>query len=111
MEEGDLRLNKKITGKSFQTMGLSHFLTKAIFKKGYKMPTPIQKKCVPLLLTGKDVVGMSRTGSGKSGAFVIPMIEKLKFHSVKVRLFYSSDLGWCPRCDSFSFKRTGFTNP
>lgn len=48
------------------------------------MPTPIQRKTIPLLLEGVDVVGMARTGSGKTAAFVIPMIERLKVHSAKV---------------------------
>lgn len=48
------------------------------------MPTPIQRKTIPLVLDNQDVVGMARTGSGKTAAFVIPMIEKLKAHSARV---------------------------
>ncbi|RPA82750.1 DEAD-domain-containing protein [Ascobolus immersus RN42] len=68
----------------FQAMGLNETLLRAIIKKGFNVPTPIQRKAIPLLLDGQDVVGMARTGSGKTAAFVIPMIEKLKTHSVKV---------------------------
>ncbi|KAF3926573.1 hypothetical protein AA313_de0204325 [Arthrobotrys entomopaga] len=68
----------------FQSMGLNVNLLKAIQKKGFSIPTPIQRKTIPLLLEGQDVVGMARTGSGKTAAFVIPMIEKLKAHSAKV---------------------------
>ncbi|EPS36075.1 hypothetical protein H072_10498 [Dactylellina haptotyla CBS 200.50] len=68
----------------FQSMGLNLNLLKAIQKKGFSIPTPIQRKTIPLLLEGQDVVGMARTGSGKTAAFVIPMIEKLKAHSAKV---------------------------
>ncbi|KAF2085136.1 DEAD-domain-containing protein [Saccharata proteae CBS 121410] len=65
-------------------MGLNANLLKAITRKGFSVPTPIQRKTIPLLLDGQDVVGMARTGSGKTAAFVIPMIEKLKAHSAKV---------------------------
>jgi ATP-dependent RNA helicase DDX54/DBP10 len=52
--------------------------------KGFKVPTPIQRKTIPLIIDGNDVVAMARTGSGKTAAFLIPMIEKLKSHSAKV---------------------------
>ncbi|KNG48632.1 atp-dependent rna helicase dbp10 [Stemphylium lycopersici] len=71
-------------GGGFQAMGLNAALLKAITQKGFKVPTPIQRKAVPLMLQGEDVVGMARTGSGKTAAFVIPMIQKLKAHSAKV---------------------------
>jgi ATP-dependent RNA helicase DDX54/DBP10 len=57
-------------------MGLSPNLLRAIKRKGYRLPTPIQRKAMPLILQGLDVIGMARTGSGKTAAFVIPMIEK-----------------------------------
>lgn len=71
-------------GGGFQAMGLNTNLLKAITRKGFSVPTPIQRKTIPLLLDGQDVVGMARTGSGKTAAFVVPMIEKLKGHSAKV---------------------------
>jgi len=63
---------------------LSQNVFKAISHKGFKVPTPIQRKCVPIIMEGNDVVGMARTGSGKTAAFLIPMLEKLKAHSAKV---------------------------
>lgn len=69
---------------AFQSMGLHANLLKAITRKGFSVPTPIQRKTIPLILDGQDVVGMARTGSGKTAAFVIPMIEKLRTHSAKV---------------------------
>jgi ATP-dependent RNA helicase DDX54/DBP10 len=84
------RKNSNAPGKSgkkgggFQAMGLNAALLKAIAQKGFKIPTPIQRKAMPLILQGDDVVGMARTGSGKTAAFVVPMIEKLKTHSAKV---------------------------
>ena len=71
-------------GGGFQAMGLNANLLKAITRKGFSVPTPIQRKTIPLLLSDKDVVGMARTGSGKTAAFVIPMIERLKVHSTRV---------------------------
>ncbi|KAL3427219.1 DEAD/DEAH box helicase [Phlyctema vagabunda] len=71
-------------GGGFQAMGLNSHLLKAIGRKGFSVPTPIQRKTIPLVLDNQDVVGMARTGSGKTAAFVIPMIEKLKAHSAKV---------------------------
>ena len=49
--------------------------------KGYRLPTPIQRKCIPSIMEGHNIVAMARTGSGKTGAFLIPIIEKLKCHS------------------------------
>ena len=68
-------------GGGFQAMGLGTNLVKAITRKGFSVPTPIQRKTIPLVIDGQDVVGMARTGSGKTAAFVIPMIEKLKNHA------------------------------
>ncbi|OKL59606.1 ATP-dependent RNA helicase dbp10 [Talaromyces atroroseus] len=73
-------------GGGFQAMGLNAHLLKAIARKGFSVPTPIQRKTIPVILEDQDVVGMARTGSGKTAAFVIPMIEKLKSHSGKVGL-------------------------
>ncbi|KAK3990042.1 putative ATP-dependent RNA helicase DBP10 [Cladorrhinum sp. PSN332] len=71
-------------GGGFQAMGLNANLLRAITRKGFSVPTPIQRKAIPLVLERRDVVGMARTGSGKTAAFVIPMIERLKAHSAKV---------------------------
>lgn len=81
---GNLKGRSVKKGGAFQAMGLNANLLKAITRKGFSVPTPIQRKTIPLLLDGQDVVGMARTGSGKTAAFVIPMIEKLKSHSAKV---------------------------
>ena len=75
---------KKLSKGTFAGLGLSRVIVQNVTKKGFKIPTPIQRKTIPLVLDGRDVVGMARTGSGKTAAFVLPMLERLKVHSAKV---------------------------
>src|SRR6187551_2929716 len=65
-----------MTPKLFSELGLSEELLKAIDKLGFEQAAPIQAAAIPVLLQGKDVVGQSQTGSGKTAAFAIPAIEK-----------------------------------
>lgn len=71
---------KKSKSGGFESLGLSSNVFRAIKRKGYRVPTPIQRKTMPLILSGSDVVAMARTGSGKTAAFLIPMLERLKQH-------------------------------
>ncbi|KAH8102649.1 DEAD-domain-containing protein [Cristinia sonorae] len=64
---------------SFLTMNLSRPIHKAITGLGFLKPTPIQAATIPVALLGKDVVGNAVTGSGKTAAFIIPMIERLLY--------------------------------
>src|ERR1041385_1135393 len=63
--------------KAFSELGLSAELLKAIDRLGFEQAAPIQAAAIPLLLEGKDVVGQSQTGSGKTAAFAAPAIEKV----------------------------------
>ncbi len=63
--------------KLFSDLGLSPEVLKAIDKLGYEQAAPIQAAAIPVLMQGKDVVGQSQTGSGKTAAFAIPAIEKV----------------------------------
>jgi len=76
----DTSQKKKKSG-GFQSMNLIPQVYKAILAKGFNVPTPIQRKTIPLILEGRDVVASSKTGSGKTAAFMIPLIHKLKAHS------------------------------
>ncbi len=58
-------------------MGLDDRILKAIAKLGWAEPTPIQERAVPLALEGKDILARGRTGSGKTGAFAIPLVNRL----------------------------------
>jgi ATP-dependent RNA helicase DeaD len=65
-----------MTIKLFSELGLSAEILKAIDKLGFEQAAPIQAEAIPVLLSGRDVVGQSQTGSGKTAAFAIPAIEK-----------------------------------
>lgn len=60
---------------SFSALGLSASLLKAIAEQQYNHPYPIQEKAIPALLAGKDVLGISKTGSGKTAAYALPALE------------------------------------
>ncbi|KAM9068297.1 probable ATP-dependent RNA helicase DDX27 isoform X1 [Sarcophilus harrisii] len=62
---------------TFQDMNLSRPLLKAITAMGFKQPTPIQKACIPVGLLGKDICACAATGTGKTAAFALPVLERL----------------------------------
>ena len=64
-------------GATFASLGLSEPLLKAITEIGYEAPTPIQEKTIPPMLAGRDLIGQAQTGTGKTAAFAIPILEKL----------------------------------
>ena len=63
--------------KPFAELGLSPEMLKAVARLGFEEATPIQSKAIPPLLTGRDFVGQSQTGSGKTAAYAIPVIEQI----------------------------------
>ncbi|KAI0382673.1 hypothetical protein F5Y04DRAFT_270233 [Hypomontagnella monticulosa] len=75
----------KQKGKSsFQNMSLSRPILRGLNSVGFNEPTPIQAKTIPLALEGKDLVGGAVTGSGKTGAFVVPILERLLYRPNKI---------------------------
>ncbi|MFD0964979.1 DEAD/DEAH box helicase [Pseudofulvibacter geojedonensis] len=66
---------------SFKSLGLSDPLLKAIAKKGYTNPSPIQEKAIPVVLERKDILASAQTGTGKTAGFTLPMLEILTSHS------------------------------
>ncbi|MDB6022190.1 MAG: box helicase [Pedosphaera sp.] len=71
------RKDRLMTTKLFSELGLSAELLKAIDKLGFEQASPIQAEAIPVLMQGRDVVGQSQTGSGKTAAFAVPAIEKV----------------------------------
>ncbi len=61
----------------FTTLGLGSKITQALAEQGYVEPTPIQTKAIPVILEGRDVIGVAQTGTGKTAAFVLPLLERL----------------------------------
>lgn len=68
---------------SFESLGLSHNIIRSVKKLGYLKPFPIQEQAVPVILQGKDLMGIAQTGSGKTACFVMPILEKLQNTEVK----------------------------
>jgi ATP-dependent RNA helicase RhlE len=67
---------------SFESLGLSPALVRALAEIGYATPTPIQSEAIPLALAGHDLLGGAQTGTGKTAAFVLPMLDKLAASTV-----------------------------
>jgi len=63
--------------ESFADLGLSNALLQALTDIGYETPSPIQAECIPILLDGKDLIGQAQTGTGKTAAFALPLLEKI----------------------------------
>lgn len=72
------------TDTTFHSMSLSRPILKGVSSVGFTAPTPIQAKTIPVALLGKDVVGGAVTGSGKTAAFIIPILERLLYRPKKV---------------------------
>ncbi|MEN8811203.1 MAG: DEAD/DEAH box helicase, partial [Flavobacteriales bacterium] len=68
---------------TFKDLGLSDSLLKAIEKKGYTQPSPIQEKAIPQVLQRKDVLASAQTGTGKTAGFVLPILEVLNKETFK----------------------------
>lgn len=62
----------------FKDLSIHQTLLRAIEKSGYRQPTEIQEKIIPLILQGKDVIGIAQTGTGKTAAFALPILQLTK---------------------------------
>jgi ATP-dependent RNA helicase DDX27 len=83
-EEKPAKGAKSTIASSFQSMSLSRPILRGLAAVGFTQPTPIQAKTIPVALLGKDVVGGAVTGSGKTAAFIVPVLERLLYRPKKV---------------------------
>ncbi|KAG6617025.1 DEAD/DEAH box RNA helicase [Phytophthora cinnamomi] len=71
--------------ETFADLKLSRPIMRAISHIGFEKPTPIQQRAIPIALTGKDICASAQTGSGKTAAFLLPILERLQFRSRRVQ--------------------------
>src|SRR2546429_7173309 len=70
----------------FSRLGLPQAVVEGVKAMGYVEPTPIQLRAIPLILTGRDVIGSAQTGTGKTAAFALPILSKLGQHQPQTRM-------------------------
>lgn len=70
---------------SFSKLGISDLVAKSLSEMGFEEPTPIQMQTIPTALAGSDVIGQAQTGTGKTAAFGIPLMEKIQLNGDKVQ--------------------------
>jgi superfamily II DNA/RNA helicase len=69
-----------MTATSFSNLSLAEPLSRAVAEMGYESMTPIQAQAIPVVLTGQDVMGAAQTGTGKTAAFSLPLLQRLLKH-------------------------------
>ena len=72
-----------MTPTSFSTLGVAEPICRALEAEGYDLPTPIQTRAIPHLLTGRDLLGIAQTGTGKTAAFALPILQRLAANRVR----------------------------
>ena len=81
----------------FAEMGLSEALLKAVEHEGYTTPTPIQEQAIGPVLAGRDVLGVAQTGTGKTAAFALPILDRLAASGAPPSSAAARPACWCFR--------------
>ena len=74
-----------MTNVTFQALGLAEPILRALKKRAYETPTPIQAQAIPALMDGRDMIGIAQTGTGKTAAFSLPILHALAAEEVQGR--------------------------
>ena len=78
---------------TFAELGLSAKVQAAIQAAGYSIPTPIQQQAIPVAVSGRDVLGIAQTGTGKTAGFVLPMLARLETGRARARVIRPAGRG------------------
>jgi superfamily II DNA/RNA helicase len=84
--KGAIHKEKPKQPMSFSSLGLSEKVLSAVTAAGYTEPTPIQAQAIPSALQGRDILGIAQTGTGKTAAFVLPMLSRLETGRARARM-------------------------
>ena len=76
-EKSTSEVSVAVSTKTFENFNLSSQIYKNVKNRGYVTPTPIQEKAIPTIMSGRDVIGNANTGTGKTAAFLIPLVDKI----------------------------------
>ena len=71
---------------SFNDFGLAEPITRALTEEKYVTPTPIQAQAIPLVVSGRDLIGIAQTGTGKTAAFALPILNKLAANRIRAEV-------------------------
>jgi ATP-dependent RNA helicase RhlE len=74
---GRFHVQETVIGTSFESLGLIPELLRAVAEQGYTTPTPIQSQAIPVVLSGRDLLGAAQTGTGKTAGFTLPLLQRL----------------------------------
>ncbi len=81
-------------GNSFEDYYLQRELLMGIFEKGWESPSPIQEEAIPVALSGRDILARAKNGTGKTGAFIIPALEKVSRRALLLSRLHMATLSF-----------------
>ncbi len=101
-----LSLSQDVTrrkGNEFEDYCLKRELLMGIFEKGYEVPSPIQEESIPIALAGRDILARAKNGTGKTGAYLIPLLEKTDTEQGHIQGVWGDCLVYSNYCPPLGF--------